>query len=151
MNIVIQKLYRLQQIEMGPEADTPDNQEIIKQLRGEIPPQILGHYDRLRAKNKEGVARVRNSTCMGCKMKITTADFLAVKVGDDISVCQNCARYLIYIPEDEEQLAVSATPEPIKASAPAIPVEPLKPTAPTKKRAAKTKGVKAAKSKKSVK
>lgn len=151
MNIVIQKLYKLQQIEMGPEPESPENQELIQQLRAEIPIQILGHYDRLRKANKEGVARVRNSTCMGCKMKLTTADFLAVQYGDDISICQHCARYLIYIPDDEDHPPAGATPEPIKPSAPPAPVEPIKPVTPIKKRAGKTKGARAGKSKKSSK
>lgn len=149
MNIVIQKLYQLQQIEMGPEPDSPENQEMIKKLRGEIPIQILGHYDRLRARNKEGVARVRNGVCMGCKMRLTVADFLAVRTGHDISICQTCARYLIYIPEEEEQAQqVAPTPEPIKQSAPAVPAEPIKSETTPKKRARKPK---VAKSKKAAK
>ena len=153
MNIVIQKLYKLQQIEMGPNPETPENQEIIKKLREEIPIQIIGHYDRLRAKGKEGVARVRNGVCMGCKMRLTVADYHAVKSGDDISVCQTCARYLIYLPEDEEEnqsaipapepikqtKSVTPAPESIKQNKPAVLAEPLATDASPKKRVRKTK------------
>src|SRR5438105_5172059 len=44
---------------------------LMVELRGKIPAPILGHYDRLVAQGKKGVAAVRNQVCTGCHMKVT--------------------------------------------------------------------------------
>ncbi|MGC8743481.1 MAG: C4-type zinc ribbon domain-containing protein [Verrucomicrobiia bacterium] len=138
MNIYILKLYRLQEIEMGPDAGSSENQELIKKLRAEIPEQIVRHYDRLRNNGKTGVAVLRNMACSGCHMKVPVAVYNRT-LGEDISLCDNCARYLVVL---EEQKAVE--PEPLKAAAPEPePVKAEKPSKPQKKRA-KTKRVKSA-------
>ena len=57
MNATIQNLLKLQSIEFGDEKGTAKQ---IAELRSGIPEPILGHYDRLRARDKRGVAFVRN-------------------------------------------------------------------------------------------
>ena len=49
MKTLMQNLLKLQTLEFG-ETKTANVAELGKELRGKIPPQILGHYDRLRAR-----------------------------------------------------------------------------------------------------
>ena len=47
MNEPMQNLLRLQMLEFSEKQDK-NTATLIAELRGKIPPQILGHYDRLR-------------------------------------------------------------------------------------------------------
>ncbi|MGC8830534.1 MAG: C4-type zinc ribbon domain-containing protein [Verrucomicrobiia bacterium] len=139
MNIYILKLYRLQEIEMSPNAGSSENQELIKQLRGEIPEYIVRHYDRLRNSGKTGVAVLRNMACSGCHMRVPIAVYNRT-LGDDVSLCEHCARYLVILEEEPKK----TEPEPLKTVAPEPePIKPEKTTKPPKKRA-KTKKAKTA-------
>lgn len=103
---VIERLLELQKLEMGPEAEAPENRPIIDALRKEIPEPILGHYDRLRARGKK-VALVRHGVCSGCQMKLATGVHAALLRDEDIAMCDNCARYLLVAPD-----LPPSTPEP---------------------------------------
>ncbi len=110
---VIERLLELQTLEMGPEAEAPENRPIIDALRKEIPDPILGHYDRLRARGKKGVALVRHGVCSGCQMKLATGVHAALLRDEDIAMCDNCARYLLVAPD-----LPPPTPEPPPPKAP---------------------------------
>jgi len=118
MNSTIQNLLKLQSIEFG---DQKGGEKQIAELRATIPEPILGHYDRLRARDKKGVAVVRNQVCTGCHMRLPIGVITVLMQDRDIQLCDSCGRYL-YL-------------EPL---APA-PVEPVAPVKPVKKR--KTKAV----------
>lgn len=133
MNNIILKLYRLQQIEMGPEPDTAENQTLIKKLRAEIPEPIVRHYDRIRGSGKTGVALVKNFSCSGCHMSVTIGDYNKILAGDDLTLCQHCGRYLIVLEEEVQK----SEAEPLKAETPAP--EPIKPAKSPKKRARRKK------------
>ena len=107
MNSTIQNLLKLQSIEFGEEKGS---EKQIADLRGLIPEPILGHYDRLRARDKKGVAVVRNQVCTGCHMKLPIGVITTLMQDRDIQLCDSCGRYL-YL---EPQAAAPAEPAPAK-------------------------------------
>ena len=117
MNATIQNLLKLQSIEFG---DVKGGEKQIAELRAVIPEPILGHYDRLRARDKKGVAMVRNQVCAGCHMRLPIGVITVLMQDRDIQLCDSCGRYL-YL------------------ELPVAPVEPVAAVKPVKKR--KTKPV----------
>ena len=115
MNATIQNLLKLQSIEFGGEKG---GEKLIAELRAVIPEPILGHYDRLRARDKKGVAQVRNQVCGGCHMRLPIGVINTLMQDRDIQLCDSCGRYLFL----ELQTA---------------PVEPVAPVKPVKKRKTK--------------
>src|SRR5215469_1260637 len=107
---LLQNLIRLQSFEFE-EIEDPDAETIMAELRTKIPPQILGHYDRLVAKGKKGITMVRDQVCTGCHMRVPIGGIMALKHGEDIQLCENCGRYLY--------LAPAALVEPVKSTEPA--------------------------------
>ena len=96
MKSLLQNLVRLQDLELGKATDK-NVEAAILDLRGKIPPQILGHYDRLRARGKKGIAAVRNQVCTGCHIRVPVGTIATILHGTDIQLCDNCGRYL-YLP-----------------------------------------------------
>jgi predicted nucleic acid-binding Zn-ribbon protein len=97
-----------------------ENAQTAKQaaeLRAKIPPPLLAHYDRLRAREKKGLAAVRNQVCTGCHMQVPRALEITLMHETDIQVCENCGRYL-YLPEEKEpEPEASSSPVTVKVSA----------------------------------
>jgi predicted nucleic acid-binding Zn-ribbon protein len=92
MNGILQNLLKLQGIEFGPEADKHKSQ--ATKLRASIPAPILGHYERLRARGKKGIALVRNQVCGGCHMGVPIGMIATMMKGQGIQLCGSCGRYL---------------------------------------------------------
>ena len=113
MNPVLQNLARLQALEFG-EVTGKNVAAQIAELRALIPLPILGHYDRLRARDKKGLALVRNQVCTGCHMTQPIGKITIVMRGEDVQLCDTCGRYL-YLPEPVE----NAVTEPVEAPKPA--------------------------------
>jgi hypothetical protein len=103
---VIQRLYELQGLEMGPKAELPETRHLAKAIRKEIPEQVLAHYDRLRARDKKGVALVRHGVCTGCQLKLASGVYAHLLRDEDIAMCDSCARYLL-LASDEAAPAAS--------------------------------------------
>ena len=93
MKNIIENLLKLQAIEFGGAARTETEKPRIG-LRAKIPAQILGHYDRLRARGKMGVAVIKGQTCGECHVQVPRNTVLTLMHGDDIQICENCGRYL---------------------------------------------------------
>ncbi len=124
MHVVMQTLLDLQKLEFGPDPDSATVTAAAEKLRAKVPPQILGHYDRLRARGKKGLALVReNKVCAECHMQVPLGTVITIMKGEDIQLCGNCGRYLFV----EEK--------PVAAAAPAAPSTP----APAQEAAAKPK------------
>jgi len=116
MHVVMLALVELQKLEFGPDADSPAVQAAAEKLRAKVPPQILGHYDRLRARGRKGLALVRdNNVCAECHMQVPIGTVITIMRGDDIQLCGNCGRYL-YVNEKPA--------EGVSAPAPAPPAAP---------------------------
>ncbi len=99
MNEIMEQLFQLQQAETGAAANTPESEQRIEGLRKVIPEPILGHYDRLRARGKTGVAMVRAGVCGGCHMRLASGVHAALIRADDLIICDSCGRYLKAAPE----------------------------------------------------
>jgi predicted nucleic acid-binding Zn-ribbon protein len=127
---VIEQLYALQQVEMGPKGQSPESEPEIKKLRQLIPLPILGHYDRLRVRGKSGVALVRSGVCSGCHMKLAVGVNADLLRGDDIRLCDSCGRYLMVSPDDRQAAEAAAV-------AMALPVAPVV-KAPAKRKSRKS-------------
>jgi predicted nucleic acid-binding Zn-ribbon protein len=125
MNDVLSNLLKLQALAFSETTD--QNSEKQKaEFRALVPPPILGHYDRLTARGKKGVAVVRNQVCTGCHMRLPIGTINTLMQGTDIQLCDTCGRYL-YLPDATETQFV----ENMAAAKPAA-----KPTPKTRKRKA---------------
>ncbi len=70
----------------------------IEELRLKVPEVILGHHDRLIAKNKKSVVAIHNNVCGGCFLALPGGEKARVALQQDLHICQNCGRYL-YVDE----------------------------------------------------
>ena len=100
MNELLQNLIRLQSIEFEETTEKIAG-ATIAELRGKIPPQILGHYDRLVAQGKKGVTAIRGQVCSACHIRVPLGVIMTLKRGEDIQLCENCGRYL-FLPDTAE-------------------------------------------------
>ena len=108
MHAILEKMLKLQTFEFG---EVPGNNEAqVAELRTQIPQPFLGHYDRLRAREKKGVALVRNQVCTGCHMRLPIGTITLLMRGGDIQLCDSCGRYLV-LAEEVEPSAPAATAE----------------------------------------
>ena len=100
---------------------------VAAELRAKIPAPILGHYDRLLARGKKGVAIVSNQVCTGCHMSVPIGVITMLMRGEDIQLCDTCGRYL-YLP----------APVAVPAAEPPADKKPEKSAKPAKVKAAKS-------------
>ena len=114
MNDLLTNLLKLQALDF---ADAPEKDANVQkeELRSRIPQPILGHYDRLVARGKKGVALVRNQVCTGCHMRLPIGTVNTLMQGVDIQLCDTCGRYLVL-----------AEPEPNNPEEPAAPPKPAR-------------------------
>ena len=98
MKKIIESLLKLQTVELASATDTKAGKKLPR-LRAEIPAQILGHYDRLMARGKKGVAIVRHQVCSECHVQVPRNSVLILMHGEDIQICESCGRYLC-LPEN---------------------------------------------------
>src|SRR5579859_6868778 len=100
MNALLTNLLKLQALEFDQTSEKKLDARIAE-LRAGIPQQILGHYDRLVARGKKGVAVVRNQVCTGCHMRLPIGTVNTLMQAGDIQLCDSCGRYL-YLPDPSE-------------------------------------------------
>lgn len=131
MNSVLQTLLKLQALEFSGETGKSIDTQIAD-LRTQVPLPILGHYDRLRARDKKGVAVVRNQTCTGCYMRQPIGKITVLMRDEDIQLCDSCGRYL-YLPTEAENAFVDHMASGKPAEKDAAEKAPVK--KPRKKRA----------------
>jgi hypothetical protein len=129
MLIILQNLLKLQALDFG-EVAAKNVEAQRAELRGTIPPPIIGHYDRLRVRGKKGIVYVRHQVCTGCHMHVPIGQVTVLMRDEDVQLCENCGRYLC-LPDPAETEAAA----PVQAAEPAAKVE--KPVAKGKKPAAK--------------
>jgi predicted nucleic acid-binding Zn-ribbon protein len=103
MNSIMAKLLKLQALEFD-RTPTPGEEQQMAELRGGVPEPILGHYSRLIARGKKGVAVIRNQVCSGCQMRLPIGTINTLKRNEDIQICDSCGRYL-YLPQEAEEPA----------------------------------------------
>ncbi len=104
-------LLELQKLDTGSDSESSAKKAAAEKLRTQIPYQILGHYDRLRARGKKGVALVRHQVCSECHVSVPLGTVMTVINGSDIQLCGNCGRYLYVEPEAPAPQPVPAPPK----------------------------------------
>lgn len=112
MNELLHQLLELQTLD----ADKTESKQVAAAkaaLRAKIPPQVLGHYDRLADRGKKPLAAVNGQVCAGCHMRVPLGAIMTLKRGDDIQLCESCGRY-IYLPPEAATPAVAPLAEPPK-------------------------------------
>jgi len=109
MNELLQNLIKLQAIEFEETTEKLAG-ATVEALRGKIPPQILGHYDRLVARGKKGVTAIRGENCSSCHLRVPLGAIMTLKRGEDIQLCENCGRYLYLADAAEKETAPPAPP-----------------------------------------
>jgi predicted nucleic acid-binding Zn-ribbon protein len=122
MTDLILNLLKLQALDFDETTDVSESQR--NDLRNSIPQPILGHYDRLVARGKKGLAAVRNQVCTGCHMRLPIGTVNTLMQNQDIQLCDTCGRYL-YLPPDavtspvESPAVTKAAPKTRKRKTPA--------------------------------
>lgn len=94
----MERLLKIQELQLVQGEDPATHSE-LKQLREGIPPQVLGHADRLFQRGKKAVALIERTVCTACRMGLPVGTVLTVRQGADIQLCGNCGRYLFIAPE----------------------------------------------------
>jgi predicted nucleic acid-binding Zn-ribbon protein len=116
MKELLQNLVKLQSLQLS-ENRGPNLKEVLAELRAKIPAQILGHYDRLAARGKKGVAAVHGQVCTGCHMQVPLGVVMTLRHEEDIQLCENCGRYLYLPPAPPTAVAEPAAgPKPERKS-----------------------------------
>jgi predicted nucleic acid-binding Zn-ribbon protein len=120
MNEIIKILLQLQSLEFNGKA-APAQAKQAAELRAQIPPPVLAHYDRLVARGKKGVAAIRNqSSCSACHISVPRGVVLTLMHNTDVQLCGSCGRYL-YLPELPEPTAIPESLVTKKVSKPRKP------------------------------
>ena len=109
---IMESLVALQEIQLKRPRQTAATKEEITKFRSDIPEGILGHFDRLLARGKKGVALARNGVCTECHLKISSGTWANLPRKSDIHLCDSCGRYL-YLPPQAD----IALPDPVAAPA----------------------------------
>ena len=113
MNDILKSLIALQDMEFGsaPKASEAE----VEALRQKVPAPILGHFDRLLARGKKGVAIIRNQVCTGCHMRLPIGTINTLMQGLDIQLWDTCGRYLyLAVPDKAEPEVPPPAPVPSK-------------------------------------
>ena|SRR5437879_644687 len=97
---IVEALLKLQDNELAAKPGSMLEKPDVCRFREKVPVSILGHFNRLIAKGKKGVALVRNGVCSECHLRISSGTLAGLASREDIHLCENCGRYL-YMVEQE--------------------------------------------------
>jgi len=66
-------------------------------IAAEVPDDLLGLYDRLRAQHTVGAAALRGGRCEGCHLSLNTVDLGRIRAAppDEVLRCEECRRILV--------------------------------------------------------
>jgi predicted nucleic acid-binding Zn-ribbon protein len=71
-------------------------------IAGQVPADLLGLYDKLRAQHGGvGAAALRRGRCEGCHLSLNTVDLARIRAAapDEVLRCEECRRILVRTPE----------------------------------------------------
>lgn len=83
------------------------------QLRNEINPDTLTHYDRVVRLRGTGVAEVRNGKCAACNVLLRPQELQEVTTREAVMTCSSCGRILV---ATEAPAPPGVKPQPAEAS-----------------------------------
>jgi predicted nucleic acid-binding Zn-ribbon protein len=63
---------------------------------GEVEPELLAHYVRIGRRRRPVLARVREETCLGCRVKIPPQTQIELLRCEELITCSSCHRILIH-------------------------------------------------------
>ena len=107
MNANIPRLQELHRIERRPNDVTVERQQRAAELRAQIPPPVLAHYNRLVVNRVKPIAEVRHGVCGGCHLKLASWVRQAA-ASDDLHLCENCGAYLVFPSAEPERVVAPA-------------------------------------------
>jgi hypothetical protein len=66
-------------------------------IAADLPDDLLGLYDRLRAQHTVGAAVLRNGRCEGCHLSLNKVDLGRIRAAppDEVLRCEECRRILV--------------------------------------------------------
>jgi predicted nucleic acid-binding Zn-ribbon protein len=66
-------------------------------IAADLPDDLLGLYDRLRAQHTVGAAVLRNGRCEGCHLSLNKVDLARIRDAppDEVLRCEECRRILV--------------------------------------------------------
>jgi predicted nucleic acid-binding Zn-ribbon protein len=79
----------------GLEAAVAALEQNREPVVAQLDPASIGMYEELR-KTKQGraVAKVKQSTCQGCRISLPVSDQQRARIGQELAKCSNCGRIL---------------------------------------------------------
>ncbi|MGV1006448.1 MAG: zinc ribbon domain-containing protein [Candidatus Nanopelagicales bacterium] len=68
---------------------------------GELPPELVTLYDKVRSNSGTGAAALYRGRCEGCQMQLSPADIGRIRAAapDEVLRCEECRRILVRTPE----------------------------------------------------
>ena len=100
MNTIVENLHALQQVLLQKSPVTAERRARIRELRENVPVSILGHFDRLIAQGRNGVALVRHGVCGECHLRVSFGTAASLLQPKDVYLCENCGCYLLLAPDE---------------------------------------------------
>lgn len=70
-----------------------------KEIAAQIPPPVLGMYERARKKwHGTGIAEAADGRCTACQISLRPQFFQELRMGEGVKTCESCGRILYYNP-----------------------------------------------------
>ena len=93
-------LYKLQDLEVKKRKASKEHQKEIQKhaalIREELDESLLTRFDKLMERYGFAVAEVVEGVCQSCNINLSTQMYSAIEGSNDIYVCENCGKYLVY-------------------------------------------------------
>lgn len=100
-------LWKLQEIEIQKKKARGKTLAGLKQqselIRSELDGALLDRFDRLMERYGFAVAEFQSGTCMGCYINVATGMGSLIEGSNDIYVCENCGKFLVSVPKEENE------------------------------------------------
>jgi C4-type zinc ribbon domain len=94
MRQIMEHLLALQKLALDTKPLKLEHEAEVLKSREKVPAPILGHFDRLIARGKKGVAIARNGACGECHLRLPSGTMGALAYTNEVHLCDNCGRYL---------------------------------------------------------
>lgn len=93
-----------------------DSEALLELLRANIPLNVLVQHDRLRARGRQSVAKVKNGVCSGCHMNLPSGTLSEAKRESALVKCDYCGRFVFVAEEESASEPTVTTPKERQSS-----------------------------------